>query len=393
MTPKEEFYQHLAPTSPHPLGLAIDYAKGVKLYDKEGKTYIDMIAGIGVSSVGHQNETVKQAIKKQLDKHAHVMVYGEYIQEVVNDLATKLASLLPPSLSTSYFVNSGTEANEAAIKLAKRATGRHRIITFNNSYHGNTQGSMSVSDNETKKRIFRPLIPGIEKIQFNSIEALSAITTQVAAVIMEPIQGDAGIRIPAQKFMTALRTKCNQTGTVLIFDEVQTGIGRTGKMFAFEHYNILPDILTLAKGLGGGLPIGAFIASHKLMQLLSHNPMLGHITTFGGNPISCASALATINIISEPKFLKQIEPKGNLIEEELIHPQIRAIRRKGLMLAIELEDEEKVNELIEYCIANGVIIYWFLSTRNSFRISPPLTITEDDIKEACSVIRNGLDNL
>lgn len=393
MTPKEEFYQHLAPTSPHPLGLAIDYAKGVKLYDKEGKSYIDMIAGIGVSSVGHQNETVKQAIKKQLDKHAHVMVYGEYIQEVVNDLATKLASLLPPSLSTSYFVNSGTEANEAAIKLAKRATGRHRIITFNNSYHGNTQGSMSVSDNETKKRNFRPLIPGIEKIQFNSIEALSVITTQVAAVIMEPIQGDAGVRIPAQKFMTALRTKCNQTGTVLIFDEVQTGIGRTGKMFAFEHYNILPDILTLAKGLGGGLPIGAFIASHKLMQLLSHNPMLGHITTFGGNPISCASALATINIISEPKFLKQIEPKGNLIEEELIHPQIRAIRRKGLMLAIELEDEEKVNKLIDYCVANGVIIYWFLSTRNSFRISPPLTITEDDIKEACSVIRNGLDNL
>ncbi len=393
MTPKDAFNQHLAPTSPHPLSLKIDYAKGVRLYDTNGKSYIDMIAGIGVSSVGHQHPKVIAAIKKQLDKHAHVMVYGEYIQEVVNDLAIKLASLLPSTLSTSYFVNSGTEANEAAIKLAKRATGRHKIIAFSKSYHGNTQGSMSVSDNEDKKRNFRPLIPGVEKIKFNSIEALASINEQVAAVIMEPIQGDAGVIIPSQKFMDALRNKCNETGTLLIFDEVQTGIGRTGKMFAFEHYTIAPDIITLAKGLGGGLPIGAFIASHKLMQLLSHNPMLGHITTFGGNPISCASALATINIISKPEFLIQIEPKGKLIEEELNHPQIKAIRRKGLMLAIELESEKKINELIEYCIAKGVIIYWFLSTRNSFRISPPLTITDNEIKEACAIIRNGLDQL
>lgn len=393
MTPSEEFYQYLAPTSPQPIGLEIEYAQGVKLFDASGKSYIDMIAGIGVSSVGHQNSKVKEAIIKQLNKHAHVMVYGEYIQEPVNDLAAKLASLLPLSLSTSYFVNSGTEANEAAIKLAKRATGRHRIITFKNSYHGNTQGSMSVSDNESKKQNFRPLIPGVEKIEFNSIEALASITDQVAAVIMEPIQGDAGVRIPSQEFMQALRNKCNETNTLLIFDEVQTGVGRTGKMFAFEHYNMVPDILTLAKGLGGGLPIGAFISSHKLMQLLSHNPMLGHITTFGGNPISCASALATVNIISEVSFLEEIEPKGKLIEEQLEHPQIKAIRRKGLMLAVELESEEKVNKLIELCIANGVIIYWFLSTRNSFRISPPLTISNDEIKEACIVIRKGLDQL
>lgn len=390
MNPKEVFNQHLAPTSPHPLSLEIDYAKGVKLFDTSGKSYIDMIAGIGVSSVGHQNEQVKIAIKKQLDKHAHVMVYGEYIQQVVNELSLKLASLLPNSLSTSYFVNSGTEANEAAIKLAKRATGRHRIVTFLKSYHGNTQGSMSVSDNENKKQNFRPLIPGIEKIGFNSISALSSITEQVAAVIIEPIQGDAGVQIPSQEFMEALRERCNKTGTLLIFDEVQTGIGRTGKMFAFEHYNVVPDIITLAKGLGGGLPIGAFISSHKLMHLLSHNPMLGHITTFGGNPISCASALATLKIIGEPSFLNKIEIKGALIEEWLKHPEVKAIRRKGLMLAVELENEEKVNKLIDYCVSNGVIIYWFLSTRNSFRISPPLIIKHSEIEEACKVIKDGL---
>ncbi len=393
MKAKELFNKHLAPTSPMPIGLDIEFAEGVYLVDKSGKKYIDFIAGIGVSSVGHKHPKVVESIKKQLDKHAHVMVYGEYLQEVVLQLATKLASLLPPSLSTSYFVNSGTEANEAAIKLAKRATGRYKIIAFYKSYHGNTQGSMSVSDNESKKRNFRPLIPGVEKIAFDSIKALAAITEHTAAVIIEPIQGDAGVRVPSQAFMAALRKKCTATGTLLLFDEVQTGIGRTGKMFAFEHYGITPDILILAKGLGGGLPIGAFIASYKLMQLLSYNPMLGHITTFGGNPVCCASALATLDIISEPAFLSQIEPKGRLIEEELNHPQIKTIRRKGLMLAVELENAEKVNSLIDYCVKHGVIIYWFLSTRSSFRISPPLTINKADIRKACEVINQGLDNI
>jgi len=393
MKAQEIFKKHLAPTSTSPIGLQISHAKGVYLYDANGRKYIDFIAGIGVSSVGHQHPKVVVSIKEQLDKHAHVMVYGECLQDVVLALAKKLASLLPPSLSTSYFVNSGTEANEAAIKLAKRATGRYKIITFLKSYHGNTQGSMSVSDNETKKRNFRPLIPGVEKIEFNSIEGLDAITEQTAAVIMEPIQGDAGVRVPSQDFMTALRNKCTATGALLIFDEVQTGIGRTGKMFAFEHFDVIPDIITLAKGLGGGMPIGAFIASYELMQLLSHNPMLGHITTFGGNPVCCASALATISIISEPSFLNKIKPKGRLIEEELNHPKIKAIRRKGLMLAVELENEEQVNKLIDYCITNGVIIYWFLSTRNSFRISPPLTISESEIKKACEVINRGLDDI
>ena len=393
MTPEEIFRKHLAPTSPFPLGIHIDYAKGVYLYGKDGKQYIDMIAGIGVASVGHQNPLVVDAIKKQLDKHSHVMVYGEYIQDSVNGLAEKLTSLLPSSLNTCYFVNSGTEANEAAIKLAKRATGRPKIISFLKSYHGNTQGSMSVSASEVKKQKFRPLIPGVEFIEFNSIEALDAIDEQTAGVIIEPIQGDAGVRIPGQEFMTALRKRCNQTGAKLIFDEVQTGMGRTGKLFAFEHYGIVPDILTLAKGLGGGLPIGAFIASNGMMQLLSDNPMLGHITTFGGNPVCAASALATLNIISEPIFLESIEPKGKLLEQELQHPEVKAIRRKGLMLAIELQNEDKVNRLIEYCLEHGVVIYWFLSTRNSFRISPPLTITEEEIKEAGSVVINGLNLL
>ncbi|MCB0496002.1 MAG: aspartate aminotransferase family protein [Cyclobacteriaceae bacterium] len=393
MTPEEIFQQHLAPTSPFPLGIHIDHARGVYLYDTNGKRYIDLIAGIGVASVGHQNPVVVEAIKKQLDKHAHVMVYGEYIQDSVNGLAAKLASLLPPSLNTCYFVNSGTEANEAAVKLAKRSTGRHKIISFLKSYHGNTQGSMSVSANEVKKQKFRPLIPGVEFIEFNSVEALGAIDMQTAGVIIEPIQGDAGVRISSQEFMTALRKCCDETGAKLIFDEVQTGMGRTGKLFAFEHYSIAPDIITLAKGLGGGLPIGAFVASHEIMQLLADNPMLGHITTFGGNPVCAASALATLNIISEPAFLEAIEPKGQLIEQELQHPEVKVIRRKGLMLAVELENENKVNRLIKYCLEHGVIIYWFLSTRNSFRISPPLTITEGEIKEACGIIKKGLNNL
>ncbi len=394
MKARDVFNKHLAPTSPMPLGLEISHAQGVHIYTTDGRTYLDMIAGIGVASVGHAHAQVIAAVKIQLEKHAHVMVYGEYIQEPVNQLAQTLAGLLPHKLQTCYFVNSGTEANEAALKLAKRATGRTQLIAFEKGYHGNTHGSMSVSANETKKQPYRPLVPGTRFIPFNSVEALQAITEETAGVIIEPIQGDAGVRIPSQEFLEALRERCTQTGSLLIFDEVQTGMGRTGKMFAFEHYQVIPDILTLAKGLGGGLPIGAFIASHRLMQLLSHHPMLGHITTFGGNPVCCASALATTLIITQPGFLANIEPKGQLIEQLLQnHPNVAAIRRKGLMLAVELASEQQVDELINYCLAHGVIIYWFLSTRNSFRISPPLTITSNEIKEACRVIQAGLDKL
>lgn len=387
------FLKHIAPTSKHPVGLAIEKAEGSIITDTNGKEYIDLIAGIAVASLGHQNEAVKEAIKAQLDKHAHVMVYGEYIQKPITDLAYSLAQLLPENLGCSYFVNSGAEANEGAVKLAKRITGRYEIVSFKKSYHGNTMGAMSVSGNEIKKQAYRPLIPGTKFIDFNDTVELEKITVKNAAVIVEPIQGDAGVIIPDKAFMRALRKRCNEVGALLIFDEVQTGIGRTGKMFAFEHFHIVPDILVLAKGLGGGLPIGAFISSHANMQHLTEDPMLGHITTFGGNPICCAAANAVVNTVKEPTFLQEVESNGQLIEELLQHPQIKAIRRKGLMIAIELENEEKVNKAIELALADGVIIYWFLSTRNAFRISPPLNIDPVEIRKACNILLGVLKKI
>jgi acetylornithine/N-succinyldiaminopimelate aminotransferase len=393
MNDKEIFLKHIAPTSKHPVGLAIDRAEGSIITDTNGKQYIDLIAGIAVASLGHQNEAVNEAIKAQLEKHAHVMVYGEYIQKPITDLAYSLAQLLPETLGCSYFVNSGAEANEGAVKLAKRITGRYEIVSFRKSYHGNTMGAMSVSGNELKKQSYRPLIPGTKFINFNVASELEKITTKTAAVIVEPIQGDAGVIIPDQAFMLALRARCNGVGTLLIFDEVQTGIGRTGKMFAFEHFDIVPDILALAKGLGGGMPIGAFISSHANMQHLTEDPMLGHITTFGGNPVCCAAANAVVNTVKEPAFLQEVESKGQLFEELLLHPEIKAIRRKGLMIAVELENEDKVNKAIELALADGVIIYWFLSTRNAFRISPPLIIEPAEIRKACNIILSVFDKV
>jgi acetylornithine/N-succinyldiaminopimelate aminotransferase len=393
MTSKEIFFKHLAPTSHQPVLIEVDSAAGTILTDTEGKQYYDLIAGVGVLSVGHNNAAIKQAVVEQMNKHSHVMVYGEYIQSSVNSLAENIACALPEKLSTSYLVNSGTEANEGAIKLAKRITGRHKIIAFEKGYHGNTQGSMSVSGNEAKKRGFRPLLPGVSFIRFNHIEDLTQITTDIAAIILEPVQGDAGVIIPTIEFMQALRAKCSATGTQLIFDEVQTGIGRTGKLFAFEHFNVVPDILTLAKGLGGGFPIGAFISSHQNMQLLAENPTLGHITTFGGNPVSCAAANVVIEIVSKRDFLKNVIEKGALFEQLLQHKEVKAIRRIGLMIAVELENEEKVNQAIKLALASNVIIYWFLSTRNSFRISPPLNITEEEIKNSCKILSGIFNNL
>lgn len=391
MDDKAIFTRHLAPTSLQPVLLNIDSAEGVYVFDKDGKKYIDLIAGIGVAAVGHCHPLVLEAIEAQLHKHAHVMVYGEYIQQPVNELAKTLTDLLPHPLETAYFVNSGTEANEAALKLAKRATGRANFVSFYKSYHGNTHGSLSVSGNEAKKIAFRPLLPGVKFIPFNDITALEVIDNKTAAVIMEPIQGDAGVIIPSQDFMVALRKRCTDMGCMLIFDEVQTGMGRTGKMFAFEHFGIVPDIITLAKGLGGGLPIGAFVASYEHMQLLAANPMLGHITTFGGNPVCCASALATTHVISSKGVLDQVDSKGALFEQLLKHRKIKEIRRKGLMLAIELENEEQVNRAIQLALAKGIIIYWFLSTRSSFRISPPLTITTNEIKTSCKTLLQVLN--
>jgi len=389
---QETFLNKLAPTSPHPFLISIERAEGVFLYSSDGKRYVDMISGIAVSNVGHRHPKVVRAIKDQVDKYLHVMVYGEYIQSSSNLLAQKLSSLLPPSLNCSYFVNSGTEANEAALKLAKRVTGRTQLISCRKSYHGSTHGSLSVSGNEIKKRTFRPLLPDVKFIDFNNEFDLEQITNRTACVIIETIQGDAGVRIPAKQYLQALRKKCTDTGALLIFDEIQCGMGRTGKLFAFEHFAVVPDILTLAKAFGGGLPIGAFISSYENMQMLATNPMLGHITTFGGNPVCCASALAVLTIIEEENLLASVEAKGKLIESLLRHPKVTEARRFGLMFAFDFDSEERVNRIVQYAKEHGVICYWFLSHPHSFRIAPPLTITEEEIKEACAVIWNAIEN-
>ncbi len=389
---KDIFLTNLAQTSPFPFLIPIEKAEGVFLFAPDGKRYFDMISGIGVSNIGHRHPYVINAIKSQLDKHMHVMVYGEYIQAPSNLLAKKLTGYLPSTLNCSYFVNSGTEANEAALKLAKRITGRTEIISCKKSYHGSTHGSMSISGNEVKKRAFRPLLPDVKFIEFNNENDLNQITDRTGCVIMETIQGDAGVRVPSKKYLQAARRRCDDTGAQLILDEIQCGMGRTGTLFAFEQFEIVPDILTIGKAFGGGLPIAAFISSYEKMKLLTHDPMLGHITTFGGNPVCCSSALATLEVIHNEKLLDQVEQKGKLIEHLLQHKKIKEMRRIGLMFAIDFENEEQVNKIVNYCKENGVIGYWFLSHPYSFRLAPPLTISASEIREACSIILKAIEN-
>jgi acetylornithine/succinyldiaminopimelate/putrescine aminotransferase len=386
------FLKHIAQTSPQPIGIKIEKAEGVYLYSPDGKKYIDFISGISVSNVGHRHPHVVKAIKDQVDKHLHVMVYGEYVQSTPNLLAKKLVSLLPQNLNCCYFVNSGTEANEGALKLAKRYKGRTEIISFKKSYHGSTHGSLSVSGNEIKKNPFRPLLPDVRFLEFNSEQDLEQITNRAACVIVETIQGDAGVRIPSKAYMKALRKRCDETGALLILDEIQCGMGRTGTLFAFEQFDIVPDILTTAKAFGGGLPIGAFISSKEMMDSFTHTPMLGHITTFGGNPVCCASALATLEVIEQENLLSTVEEKGKLIENLLTHPHIKEIRRRGLMFAVDFDSAERVNRIVQKAIEDGVICYWFLSHPYSFRVAPPLTISENEIRMACRVILNAIEN-
>lgn len=393
MNSKEIFLKHTAQTSPFPMGLEVEKAEGIYIYTTDGKKYMDLIAGISVSNLGHGHPKVIEAIKNQVDKHLFVMVYGEFVQSSTTQLAKRLAELLPPSLDTTYFVNSGTEANEGALKLAKRCTGRTEIISFHRSYHGNTHGSLSVSGNEVKKYAFRPLLPDVRFIHFNKEEDLQYISKKTACVIIEPIQGDAGVRIPSKKYLQKLRKRCTETGTILIFDEVQTGFGRTGSLFAFEQFDVIPDILTMGKAMGGGMPIGAFTASHEMMQKFTHNPMLGHITTFGGHPVVCASALASLNVLIDEQIIETVHKKGNLFCKNLQHPLIKEIRSIGLMFAIELENFEIVNQVVENCLKQGLISFWFLSTKNSFRIAPPLTITNKEILTACKIIINSMNKV
>jgi acetylornithine/succinyldiaminopimelate/putrescine aminotransferase len=387
------FFRHLAQTSPHPLAIEIDRAEGIYLYDTDGKSYMDLISGLAVANIGHRHPRVIDAIRSQLDRYLHIIPYGEFILSPQVKLAEKLTSILPTSLDNVYLVNSGTEANEGAIKLAKRFTGRTEIISCYHSYHGSTQGSLSVSGNEHKKNAYRPLIPGVKLIRFNVPEDLEHINENTAAVIMEVVQGDAGVRIPGKAYMIGLRKRCDETGALLIFDEVQTGFGRTGKMFAFEHFGVTPDILTIAKAFGGGMPVGAFIASRKVMSAISYDPILGHITTFGGHPVACAAALAGLEVLIDEHLVESAEEKGKLFEELIKHPAIKDFRRIGMMMAVEFENEEIVQKLVKNCLDKGIVTFWFLSTTNSFRLSPPLIINEEQIKIACGKIIQAVNEI
>jgi acetylornithine/succinyldiaminopimelate/putrescine aminotransferase len=387
----EVFLNHTAQTTPFPFGIPVERAEGIYLFTPDGRRYTDFISGIGVSNLGHRHPSIVKAIRDQLDRHLHVMVYGEYIQSPVNRLAARLASLLPPGLNCCYFVNSGTEANEGALKLARRFTGRSELVSFRGSYHGSTTGSMSVSGNEKKKGAFRPLLPDVRFLNFSEVRDLKHITNRTAGVIMEAVQGDAGVRVPSREFMKALRDRCTETGALLILDEIQTGMGRTGTLYAFEQFGIVPDILTTAKALGGGLPLGAFVSDKKIMRCLTDDPMLGHITTFGGNPVCCASALAVLETIQKEDLLRKAEAKGKLIEDLLKHPRVKELRRIGLFFALDFDSEETVQKIVRYCLDKRVICFWFLSCPWSFRIAPPLTISEDEIRESCAVLREAFD--
>ncbi len=386
------FFEYQAQTTQHPIALEIASAEGVYLYDANGKSYFDLVSGLAVTNVGHRHPSVIEAIHQQLNKYLHVMPYGEFIQEPQTILAEKLCRLLPSNLTCSYFVNSGAEAVEGALKLAKRYTGRKEIISFHKSYHGSTHGALSVTGNETKRSAFYPLLDEVNFITYNDPNDLDNISNNTAAVIVETIQGDAGVRIPAKDYMIALREKCNETGALLILDEIQAGFGRTGTFFAFEQFDITPDILCIAKAMGGGMPMGGFISSKEIMHTLTHNPMLGHITTFGGHPVSCAAAIANIDVINNG-LLDDVEAKGQLVKELLTHPLVNEIRQIGLMLAIDLPSQEITQQVVSKCLEKGVITFWFLSCPASFRLAPPLTITFDEIKEACETIRGVFDEV
>ena len=394
LTKRQLFFQHLALPSAHTLALEIEKAEGIYLFDSDGKKYIDLVSGVSVSNVGHRHPMIIKAIKDQLDKYMHLMVYGKYIQTPQVELATKLSENLPENLNSTYFVNSGSEAIEGALKLIKRYTGKTEIIAFKNGYHGGTHGALSLLGNEKLKYAFRPLLPNIQFLDFNNIEQLSKINEKTACVVIEPIQAEAGIILPEKDFLKKLRIRCDETNTLLVFDEIQVGFGRTGKLFCFENYEVTPDILCLAKAMGGGMPIGAFISSKEIMSSLTFNPELGHITTFGGHPVCCAAALANLKLLTESNIIENVNKKGELFINELKdNTAVKCFRQKGLMIAVELENEQNVSKLLELFVVNGLIVDQFLFNSNSFRIAPPLIITETEIKEICKTINFCMDKL
>lgn len=393
LSQKQLFLLNTAQTSNFPRLLEVEKAEGCYLYDPSGKKYLDLVSGFAVSNIGHRHPNVINAIQQQLEKYLHVTVYGEFIQSPQVKFAQRLTEVLPTNLSSVYFTNSGTEATEGALKLAKKYTNRSEIISFNGAYHGSTHGALSVMGNEYYKQAYRPLLPNIKFIQLNNLPDLAQITPKTAAVILEAVQGEAGIRVPDFDYIKELRKRCDETETLLIFDEIQTGFGRTGKLFAFEHYGITPDILLIAKGMGGGMPIGAFVSSNKIMDVLKENPILGHITTFGGHPVSCAAGLASLNTIIDEDLIKGVKQREELFRTLLIHPKIKEIRGLGLMIALQLTNFNEVEEASKRCLNHGIIIDWFLHCDSALRIAPPLTITEEEIKFACDTIIKVLSEM
>ncbi len=387
MNNRQLFQQHVAQTSPAPLGLEIVSASGSYMYDVDGNKYLDLIGGISVCNIGHQHPAVINAIKTQADAYLHVMVYGEVVQSPQVKYAELLAKHLPENLSCVYFTNSGAEATEGAIKLCRRATGRTDIVACNNGYHGNTLGALSVMGDEYWRNAFRPLMPGVWHHNYNSQEFINAINEHTACVLIETIQGEAGVIAPDPAWLQQLRQRCNETGAMLVFDEIQCGFGRTGKLWGFEYYGVIPDVVLLGKALGGGMPMGAFISSHAIMQTLTNNPVLGHITTFGGHPLCCAAGMAAMHVLLDEGIMNEVNEKEQLFHSLLVHPAIKAVRSKGLLMAVELDSTEHVTATLQKCISKGLFSDWFLFAANCVRIAPPLTISKEEIRNACEVLQ------
>jgi acetylornithine/succinyldiaminopimelate/putrescine aminotransferase len=388
-----DFLKYQAQTSPYPLGMQVSYALGSYIYSCDGKKYLDFVAGVSACTLGHQPKKVNDAIKNQLDRYSHVMVYGEYAQNPAVEYCKLLASFLPESLNKTYLVNSGTEACEGALKLARRVTGRSQLISCFNAYHGNTMGSMSVMGFEERKQVFRPLVPDVDFITFNNEADLEKITTKTAGIILETIQGGAGFIQPHNDFLKKVRARCTEVGAIMILDEIQPGFGRTGKLFGFQNYDVVPDVIIMGKGMGGGMPVGAFTASAEKMDLLSDNPKLGHITTFGGHPVIAAACLATLEELTQTNIMEQTLVKEKLFRKLLVHPLIKEIRGEGLMLAIMTESAEITNQIIFKCQDKGLILFWLLFEGCAIRITPPLTVSKNEIKEGCEIILEAMNEL
>lgn len=388
-----DFIKYQAQTSPHPLGMEVSYAKGSYIYDTNNKKYLDFVAGVSACTLGHQPERVNQAIKEQLDKYSHVMVYGEYSQSPAVEFCKLMASLLPEPLDKTYLVNSGTEAIEGALKLARRVTGRSQLISCHNAYHGNTMGSMSIMGFEERKQVFRPLIPDVDFITFNNEADLEKITTKTAGIVLETIQGGAGFIQPHNDFLKKVRKRCTEMGALMILDEIQPGFGRTGKLFGFQNYDVVPDVVVMGKGMGSGMPVGAFTASAAMMDLLSDNPKLGHITTFGGHPVIAAACLATLKEITETNLMPETLEKEKLFKSLLVHPLIEDVRGKGLMLAAMTKSAAITNEVILKCQDKGLILFWLLFEGCAIRITPPLTISKQEIREGCAIMLEVMDEV